>query len=206
MAHAVVYQLFQIGGVGWFYAFNAFVWFVFLFGSKKTHLVEGPDMPMFFLNSTGAEEISASGTSYLNRTEAFLSLEGFEQVFCIVLFWLRFEIFLRIWDYVWHLVYFGGYWNHFSFVGYMTHNSTQLTLAFADEQLVADLFLVAAQENGDRFKTAHSLWDLVSHAPMSLGGDQHREVGDLLFEVRGETLPGNAVHMVESQGYFQRSG
>ena len=28
------------------------------------------DMPMFFLNSTGAEEISASGTSYLNRTEA----------------------------------------------------------------------------------------------------------------------------------------
>lgn len=29
-----------------------------------------PDMPMFFLNSTGAEEISASGTSYLNRTEA----------------------------------------------------------------------------------------------------------------------------------------
>lgn len=27
-------------------------------------------MPMFFLNSTGAEEISASGTSYLNRTEA----------------------------------------------------------------------------------------------------------------------------------------
>lgn len=29
-----------------------------------------PDMPMFFLNSTGGEEISASGTSYLNRTEA----------------------------------------------------------------------------------------------------------------------------------------
>eukprot|EP00397_Hematodinium_sp_SG-2012_P000957 GEMP01000958.1.p1 GENE.GEMP01000958.1~~GEMP01000958.1.p1 ORF type:complete len:998 (+),score=225.65 GEMP01000958.1:73-3066(+) len=28
------------------------------------------DMPMFFYNSTGAEEISASGTSYLNRTEA----------------------------------------------------------------------------------------------------------------------------------------
>ena len=32
--------------------------------------LRGPDMPMFFLNSTGAEEISASGTSYLNRTEA----------------------------------------------------------------------------------------------------------------------------------------
>lgn len=29
-----------------------------------------PDMPMFFYNSTGAEEISSSGTSYLNRTEA----------------------------------------------------------------------------------------------------------------------------------------
>jgi regulator of nonsense transcripts 1 len=29
-----------------------------------------PDMPMFFYNSTGGEEISASGTSYLNRTEA----------------------------------------------------------------------------------------------------------------------------------------
>jgi len=29
-----------------------------------------PDMPMYFYNSTGAEEISASGTSYLNRTEA----------------------------------------------------------------------------------------------------------------------------------------
>jgi len=29
-----------------------------------------PDMPMFFYNSTGMEEISASGTSYLNRTEA----------------------------------------------------------------------------------------------------------------------------------------
>lgn len=33
-------------------------------------VIWGPDMPMFFLNSTGAEEISASGTSYLNRTEA----------------------------------------------------------------------------------------------------------------------------------------
>mmetsp|Transcript_44279 Transcript_44279/g.96215 ORF Transcript_44279/g.96215 Transcript_44279/m.96215 type:complete len:1084 (-) Transcript_44279:275-3526(-) len=29
-----------------------------------------PDMPMYFYNSTGGEEISASGTSYLNRTEA----------------------------------------------------------------------------------------------------------------------------------------
>mmetsp|Transcript_50845 Transcript_50845/g.135731 ORF Transcript_50845/g.135731 Transcript_50845/m.135731 type:complete len:1079 (-) Transcript_50845:507-3743(-) len=29
-----------------------------------------PDMPMFFYNSTGGEEISASSTSYLNRTEA----------------------------------------------------------------------------------------------------------------------------------------
>jgi regulator of nonsense transcripts 1 len=29
-----------------------------------------PDMPMFFYNSTGGEEISSSGTSYLNRTEA----------------------------------------------------------------------------------------------------------------------------------------
>eukprot|EP00747_Dinoflagellata_sp_TGD_P013967 gnl/TRDRNA2_/TRDRNA2_123056_c2_seq1.p1 gnl/TRDRNA2_/TRDRNA2_123056_c2~~gnl/TRDRNA2_/TRDRNA2_123056_c2_seq1.p1 ORF type:complete len:427 (+),score=81.27 gnl/TRDRNA2_/TRDRNA2_123056_c2_seq1:3-1283(+) len=29
-----------------------------------------PDMPMFFYNSSGLEEISASGTSYLNRTEA----------------------------------------------------------------------------------------------------------------------------------------
>mmetsp|Transcript_33782 Transcript_33782/g.93340 ORF Transcript_33782/g.93340 Transcript_33782/m.93340 type:complete len:1076 (-) Transcript_33782:467-3694(-) len=29
-----------------------------------------PDMPMYFYNSTGVEEISASGTSYLNRTEA----------------------------------------------------------------------------------------------------------------------------------------
>lgn len=29
-----------------------------------------PDMPMFFYNSAGSEEISESGTSYLNRTEA----------------------------------------------------------------------------------------------------------------------------------------
>eukprot|EP00928_Gymnodinium_smaydae_P007599 TRINITY_DN12722_c0_g1_i1.p1 TRINITY_DN12722_c0_g1~~TRINITY_DN12722_c0_g1_i1.p1 ORF type:complete len:1127 (+),score=208.53 TRINITY_DN12722_c0_g1_i1:492-3383(+) len=29
-----------------------------------------PDMPMYFYNSAGGEEISASGTSYLNRTEA----------------------------------------------------------------------------------------------------------------------------------------
>jgi len=29
-----------------------------------------PDMPMYFYNSTGGEEISASGTSYMNRTEA----------------------------------------------------------------------------------------------------------------------------------------
>eukprot|EP00918_Siedleckia_nematoides_P039538 GHVU01086003.1.p2 GENE.GHVU01086003.1~~GHVU01086003.1.p2 ORF type:complete len:148 (+),score=33.99 GHVU01086003.1:56-499(+) len=28
------------------------------------------DLPMFFFNSTGLEEISASGTSYLNRVEA----------------------------------------------------------------------------------------------------------------------------------------
>lgn len=37
---------------------------------QKEWVIWGPDMPMFFLNSTGAEEISASGTSYLNRTEA----------------------------------------------------------------------------------------------------------------------------------------
>jgi regulator of nonsense transcripts 1 len=29
-----------------------------------------PDMPMYFYNSTGGEEISASSTSYMNRTEA----------------------------------------------------------------------------------------------------------------------------------------
>lgn len=29
-----------------------------------------PSKPMFFLMSTGVEEISSSGTSYLNRTEA----------------------------------------------------------------------------------------------------------------------------------------
>lgn len=29
-----------------------------------------PSKPMFFLMTTGVEEISSSGTSYLNRTEA----------------------------------------------------------------------------------------------------------------------------------------
>eukprot|EP00438_Fugacium_kawagutii_P033618 Skav216191 [mRNA] locus=scaffold1222:26912:38037:- [translate_table: standard] len=44
------------------------------------------DMPMFFLNSTGAEEISASGTSYLNRTEDFILLSCVRSNQCHITF------------------------------------------------------------------------------------------------------------------------
>ena len=72
--------------------------------------LRGPDMPMFFLNSTGAEEISASGTSYLNRTEAGAGhldgvpslKENFGKHYCNILIYI-YNIYIYIIIYIYYI-------------------------------------------------------------------------------------------------------